>query len=754
MAQDMIVSKLLSDILPIANSSMKAEDIANSFSKTVSSLFGIEKVSIVDARRPNGQTSTLYDYVSNTKKTYIDNALSSYSSFPELIEYGSRGYRSYAAIPLMAEGKVVSVLELFSNSENKFTDELLGAVNLGAVVVSFVLMYKNELGRSIRLATYFDAAFNNTVPQFIIDGAGNIIRANKSATKAFGTLGPDSNSIKTIIGVDPSAIKYPPGASYTNIVMGSGKNKTQIYEVIISRINENMAHVAANDVTDAFARSAEDELIGKSEDICTVLTDINYNITSISLNSSEIFGYGPEILAKANLIDLITKVEQQQFKSKLEQDFKEGKEVSSGAFTLVFSEQESRYMRFVSRRFLEGYMLLAFRADAEKYVENARKDFEDFIRNSSDIVLKLDRLCYITDCNMTAENMLGIRKEDLVGKDVKSIYVDQDILNRDINYVRTVGKVDNSYINLLGSGGRQIPATHSVRLLNSDSPGGEESYVIIIKELETKRKLESQGDMLSGQTLQLKKLETQSALKSQFIYNISHELKTPLTNIKGFSKLLYDGEFGTLTNEQKEYIKTTLDEADRLMLIIQQILDAAKLEAEKVKLEYKDVDFRAIANNPSIISLQESAKNKGLSFDWTVAYDVPIISADFNRLIQVFVNLIGNAIKFTNTGSITVKISRKNKRTILCEVVDTGIGINEDDKKKLFRRKFYEAAKKGLVQQQGAGTGLGLSISRDIIKLHSGKIDVDSKQGTGSNFWFTIPISQRQKKRTQTPPAQ
>ncbi len=748
MAQDMVVSKVLLDILPVANSSMKADEVAASFAKVVSSVFGVEKVAIAEAKKEPGQRgSALYDYIYNTKKPFIDNNLNSYSSFPELIEYGNRGFRSCAVIPLMGEGRVVSVLELLSNSENKFTEDLVSTINLSATIMGFVLMYKNELGRSIRLATYFDAAFNNTIPQLIIDNSGGIIKSNKSASKEFGLVGPVNESIKSAVGLDASSIKYPPGgAPYTSIVMGAGRDKSRIYEVIVSRINDNMAHVAANDITGAFAHATLHELIGKSKDICTIITDMDFNISDISPNSAELFGYTKDVLAKGNLVELISKVEQHQFREHLEQDFRDGKDVSSGAFTLVFGDKESRFMRFVSRRFLEGYMFLSFRADSEKYVQNARDDFEDFIRNSSDIVLRLDRLGYVTDCNMTAENVLGFQKSSLIGRDVKSLYAETATLDRDMNYVRSVGKVDNSYINLLASDGRKVPATHSVRLLNADAPDKEESYIIIIKELETKRKIADQDSVLSKQAVQLKRLEMQGELKSQFIYNISHELKTPLTSIKGFSKLLYDGNFGQLNDEQREYIKTTLDEADRLMLIIQQILDAAKLDADKVKLEYKDIDFHNLSNNPSIVALQESARNKGLEFNWKVEFDVPQVSADPNRLIQVFVNLIGNAIKFTNKGSITVHISRRSKRSVLCEVTDTGIGIAEDDKKKLFKRKFYEAQKKDLVQQPGAGTGLGLSISRDIVRLHGGKINFTSKQGSGSTFCFTIPTSARRKK--------
>jgi signal transduction histidine kinase len=116
-------------------------------------------------------------------------------------------------------------------------------------------------------------------------------------------------------------------------------------------------------------------------------------------------------------------------------------------------------------------------------------------------------------------------------------------------------------------------------------------------------------------------------------------------------------------------------------------------------------------------------------------------------LIQAFVNLIANATKFTSTGSITVKMTRKSKKMVKCEVSDTGIGISDIDKRKIFK-KFYQATKKDeLVKQDGSGTGLGLSITKEIIGLHHGKIGFESELGKGSKFWFTLPINYRPSKK-------
>jgi signal transduction histidine kinase len=195
-------------------------------------------------------------------------------------------------------------------------------------------------------------------------------------------------------------------------------------------------------------------------------------------------------------------------------------------------------------------------------------------------------------------------------------------------------------------------------------------------------------------------------------------------------------------------LSTILAEADRLMLIIQQVLDASKLEAKKVKFDFHEVDLRSIKENSSIKGLEEQAKSKGLYFKWEIDSNLPDISCDLNKLVQVFVNLIGNAVKFTEEGGITVSMFAKTKRTIECDIIDTGIGISEDDRKKLFRQ-FYQAQKKTLARQDGAGTGLGLSITKNIINLHGGKINVESKIGSGSKFWFTLPTGRRKRKEKE-----
>ena len=747
--QETTMSRFLNDLVPIATSVVSEDEISKRFTDSVSRNFGIESVSILGLKGDGG--TAIEGYLKNTKRAFIDNQLSDYSAFPELIDYRNKGFKSYAAMPLLADGKVMSMLEMVSRSENKFSDELIGDIMVGASFISFVLMYKGELSRSIRLATYFDAAFNTTFPQMIVAADGTIVKYNKAAIRQFDLNTPEGRPFSKIIKMDFDAVVKLTKGGTANIIIDTNSGRDRVFAVAASKINDKLVHVAASDITDAFTYTSLTGLLDKNKDVCVIFLGGGFIVNNISQNAEQMFGYVKAVLSNANFLNLIKEQERNQFEKNLSNLKEDG--IANGAVTLMFPEFGQRFVHYVAKRHTSGYALLLVNADVERNLDAAQKDLDDFISSTTDIVFAVDNLGYIRDCNLPAVTVLGYKREELLGKELKFLYGEQATLDRDITYIRNGGKIDNSFVTLIPKDQIPIPSTHSLRLLHTAPENGAE-YLVFVKELRTKRRLSEQDDVIKNKENQLRKMKMASDLKSQFIYNISHELKTPLTSIKGYSKLLHDGEFGPLNDEQKGYIQTTLDEADRLMLIIQQVLDAAKLEAEKIKLEPKEVDLVNMANNPSIKALEESARNKGLDFKWDVSWEVPTIMADPNRLIQIFVNLIGNSIKFTQKGGITVKIIRKNKRKIECRISDTGIGIADDDKKKLFRRKFYEAKKDAsLVQQPGAGTGLGLSITHDLVRLHNGTIDFNSKLGEGSTFFFTLPITPKTNKKRASPSA-
>jgi len=737
MADNLLISRMLQDIIAATNRTMVEEEAELRFSGLMSEFFGIEKVRINSMLSGEAGQNELYGYVINTKKPYVDNQLSEYSSFPELIAYKNRSFRSCALVPIVVSGKVVSIVEMLSSTENKFSSELINSASFGAYLTAITLLYKSETDRSLRLAGYFSGAFNGPDPQLLVSREGKIVKANDSALKEIVVPGTQGKGIGELLGIEPSKL-LEASKDPARTVQLERSGMVRYYKVLINQINDNLMSLSMKDVTELSRLNLLLDSMDAESYVGYLFMDNSYIVRNSSESIKRVIGYDRNLILGKSIIELT--IEKQR--GAVQEMLKGAKERTHGYIDLTTAAGLPTSLRFVMSKWQNGYIMLFSDTTSETYVTSIRSAFTDFISGSSDVVITMDELGYVKDCNIPAEDVLGFPKQELIGRDLRTLYTDQQVFEKNIAYVRNGGKVDNSYITLSGRNGT-IDATQSIRMFK-----GPESvdYLIVIKELETKRKLSDLEDELGKERNRTNRLKSTGDLKSQFIYNISHELKTPLTNIMGFSKLLYKGEFGELNKDQLDYLSTIIEEADRLMLIIQQVLDAAKLESDKMRLEYREVDLKALFENPSMQALRETAANKGIELTWDVGFDVPHIAADPNRLIQVFVNLIGNSIKFTNKGSIRVKITRDGKSKVRCDVIDTGIGISEEDKHKLFK-KFYEAPKKGLVKQEGAGTGLGLSIAQEIARLHGGKIVLTSSElGKGSTFTLTLRIRPRHKK--------
>jgi signal transduction histidine kinase len=739
--ESLLVNKLFQDLIATTNNSLGEDETQRRLSETISVLFGIEKVSIISLQRndvSDSQKNELFGYVLNTRKNYIDNQLSEYSSFPELIKYKNRGFKSCAIVPVVLGGKVVSVVEMLSFLENKFTNELMGSAAFGAYFSGIALLYKHENEMSLKLAGYFNAAFESGMPQLLVSTNGNITKANEAARNILTQKIIDESNIESILGMGFDQLCKSKGSKVMIGVNGSEK----LYRIITKKASDKLLHITLQDITELEMLEKIVESMDNESSIGALYLDSNLVINGATESIKNVIGYDKNLIIKKSIIELAIERQRGEFKEMLEK-----RDVGArlhGSISLASQSGVPSNLHFVLSKSENGYVMLFADASAESYIEGIRNAFVDFINGTSDIVITMDALGYIKECNMQAESVLGYPRSMLIGKDLRSLYFDQVAFEKNISFVRNGGKIDNSYAVLIGKEGAKIDATHSMRLFRSAE---SIDYIIVIKELETKRKLGDLEDRLEKTESTINKLKSTGDLKSQFIYNISHELKTPLTNIKGFSKLLYNGDFGELNKEQLGYLETVIEEADRLMLIIQQVLDAAKLESDKMKLEMREVDLRELENNSTIQSMKESAKGKGLDFSWKVNFDVPSVAADTNRLIQVFVNLIGNAIKFTDKGEIKVEISKKGRLFVQCDIIDTGMGISEEDRHRLFR-EFYEApTKKSLVKQEGSGTGLGLSITKRIVELHGGKMTCESELGKGSKFSFTLRIKGPSKKK-------
>ncbi|MEI6862826.1 MAG: sensor histidine kinase [Candidatus Omnitrophota bacterium] len=235
-----------------------------------------------------------------------------------------------------------------------------------------------------------------------------------------------------------------------------------------------------------------------------------------------------------------------------------------------------------------------------------------------------------------------------------------------------------------------------------------------------------------------KDLEEALRVKTDFIATVSHELRTPLAAIKEGIAIVIDGTAGPIDGRQKEFLEIAKRNVDRLTRLINDLLDFQKMESGRMEYDITKNDINAVAKEAADI-MSTVAEGKGLQVKFDLDKNLPMLMFDKSRIGQVLTNLIGNAIRYTDTGSITVR-TKKEDNLVKVSVEDTGIGIKKDDMAKLFQR-FSQL--EPVSDRRVGGTGLGLAISKEIIDRHKGKIIVDSKPGIGSAFSFFLPIQER-----------
>jgi signal transduction histidine kinase len=232
-----------------------------------------------------------------------------------------------------------------------------------------------------------------------------------------------------------------------------------------------------------------------------------------------------------------------------------------------------------------------------------------------------------------------------------------------------------------------------------------------------------------------RQLEEASQHKSQFLANMSHELRTPLNAILGYTELMADGAYGEPSEKMFGILKRLEANGRHLLGLINDVLDLSKIEAGQLELELSDYSIQDIAQTVRG-TLEPLAVDKKLTFKIEIAPKLPPGRGDGRRLTQVLINLVGNAIKFTDAGEVAIK-AEANNGLFHVSVRDTGPGISAADQAKLFQE--FQQADNAITRKKG-GTGLGLAISKRIIEMHGGKIWVESQPGQGSTFAFTLPI--------------
>lgn len=267
-----------------------------------------------------------------------------------------------------------------------------------------------------------------------------------------------------------------------------------------------------------------------------------------------------------------------------------------------------------------------------------------------------------------------------------------------------------------------------------DSHGKVIGAIETIRDITARKRAEEEKAKLQQE--QIEALKQADALKDQFLSILSHELRTPLNSISGFGSILDDEVAGSLNPRQHEYLRKMLASADALTTLVNDLLDMTRITMGKFSILRQCTSFSGVAAS-TIDNLKPLADQKGLNLFNEVPSELPFLTIDEQRIGQVLINLINNAIKFTpKGGNIRVRAFIENGR-LRCEVADTGRGIAPEDIPKLFRR--FTQLDMTLTRRTG-GMGLGLSIAKAIVDGHGGEIGVESELGKGSTFWFTLPV--------------
>jgi PAS domain S-box-containing protein len=384
-----------------------------------------------------------------------------------------------------------------------------------------------------------------------------------------------------------------------------------------------------------------------------------------------------------------------------------------------------------------GYLLIGTDNTARKQVEAERMLLDQRVRDQQfytrsliesniDALITTDPRGIITDVNKQMEALTGCTRDELIGAPFKDYFTNPERAEAGIKRVLGESKLTDYELTARARDGKETVVSYNASTFH-DRDRKLQGVFAAARDITERKRYE-----LS--------LQQANRAKSVFLANMSHEIRTPMNAILGFSQLMLRDQ--DLTPRQCQYLGTINRSGEHLLALINDILEMSKIEAGRTTLNPSTFDLPVLLNDLEMM-FRVRTNEKKLSFSVEMLGEVPrFIVSDINKLRQVFINVLGNAVKFTEQGGVAMRVRAEHQDAkgsfLLVEIEDTGPGISPDEQDKLFRH--FEQTKTG--REAGIGTGLGLAISQEFVRLMGGAITVNSQVGKGSVFLIQLPLKE------------
>jgi PAS domain S-box-containing protein len=357
----------------------------------------------------------------------------------------------------------------------------------------------------------------------------------------------------------------------------------------------------------------------------------------------------------------------------------------------------------------------------------SREQLEPLFEHAANAIVVIDEQFHIIDANGIACDKLGWTRATIVGQHCSNV----------------LGCMNLNRMTLCGTS--SCPLTRALQknapipneeLICGTSEGHTDEYAVGI----TPIKAEDRRIVVFS-AREVSSLKVANSVRSNFVSMVSHELRTPLNSVHGFIDLLMQGHMGELTPEQKTYLGYAQEGVQQLIAIVEDILLMTRSDSGQFEIKTEEVNFHNLANQV-LRGLQPQARKASVVLNKDISSPSPVLFVDPQRMKQVLNNLVVNAIKFTPPGgTVTLRARPYNEDFVMISVIDTGYGIQPEDRNHIFER-FYQSNHAG--QSRMGGYGLGLPIARLIVEQHGGVIDFDSTVNQGTTFYFTAPLYKRE----------